>query len=97
MSDQVNPLTYPSLPSKTPDAPKPARFKPIWPLVTGLISTAAVAGGSFLGLVGVQRTATLGSTRSARLKWEQRDAETRDVIAQQKQQHQQDSAHDDAG
>jgi hypothetical protein len=51
--------------------------------VTGLLGTAAVAGGSFLSLVGFQRNSVRGGTRSCQLTWEQRDSEIRDVIAQQ--------------
>jgi hypothetical protein len=55
--------------------------------VTGLLSTAAVAGGSFFSLIGYQRYGVRGGTRSCQLKWEQRESEIRDVIAQQEPTH----------
>ena len=81
MQEERNVLSYPQGHVPTQGAPKPARIKPLWPLVTSIVSTAVVAGGSFLGLVGGVSTGVRGATRSAQLKWEQREREVDDAIA----------------
>ena len=75
-----DPVAYPSIPTPTNKKPKPALFKPLWPMVTGLIGTAVVAGGSFFGLVRARPTATLGGTRTCRLKWEERQREIQQAV-----------------
>src|SRR5690348_15946771 len=77
MSDEEPVVSYPSIPAAQNPAgtPKPPRFTPLWPIVVGGIGTAIVAAGSTLSLIAARPQPLLGSTRSCKLKWEQRQAE----------------------
>jgi hypothetical protein len=73
-------LQYPDAATRGPGKPRPAWFKPVWPLVSGVVGTAIVAGGSFFTLVGSRVGTLSGATRSTKLKWEQRQAEIAGII-----------------
>lgn len=52
-------------------------------LISALAVTAAVAGLGFAVFIGVERTSTMGATRSARLRWERRAQEIAEVVREE--------------
>ena len=76
-------------------SPKPGRVEiPLRPksikreilrgLLTG-VGTAVLAGGAIFTLMVASTTSTRGSTRSAKLRWQERQAEIDAAIAQENQ------------
>jgi hypothetical protein len=65
-------IEYPPIDTKKP---RRLRIKPLWPLLTGALSTIVVAGGASLTIVGSSMNRCMGATRSSRLQWQERQAE----------------------
>ena len=63
---------------------KPIKREILRGLLTG-VGTAILAGGAIFTLMVASTTSTRGSTRSAKLRWQQRQAEIDQAIAQENQ------------
>src|SRR5687768_6680652 len=71
-----------------PDRPKLKPHSATREMLRGVLSgvgTAIVAGGAIFALLTVQPSTSRGSTRSAKLRWQERQAQIDQAIAQQQQ------------
>jgi hypothetical protein len=68
-------LSYPDDQRKVVGAPKPARFKPKWPIAAGLGTTLLLGAGVAVSVLLPSMNTCRGATRSARLRFQERQTE----------------------